>query len=224
MFKVSSPSNSLANYLSAENFFESGNTDAAVQDLLAATDKSQFENYAVESELDEEELAQFAGKSAVEAYQIALAGVARDDLPELATLKRLAQGINDLQTQEIAAGDPASVQNLAQMGMVLGNQLANGGGGKLVIDQLVGMAAETLALSQLNPNASCGFLGGQTPGQVLQQLKEQKASLRDLDASFQTAFPQLTGAEKANYIQRLQIYGELDAMRWVVQQHPPSTP
>jgi hypothetical protein len=34
----------------------------------------------------------------------------------------------------------------------------------------------------------------------------------------------MTEAELNNYSQRSQIYGEIDAMRWVVQQHPPANP
>jgi hypothetical protein len=224
LFKASSPSNSLANYLSAQDYFKSGNTDAAVQELLAATSKSQFDNYTVASELAEEELAQFCGNSPVEAYQIALSGVATEDLPELATFKRLAQGIEGLQTQETTAGDNTSVQSLAKMGMVFGSQLNSDGGGKLVIVQLVGMAIERVMLSQLDQNAGYDFLGGQTPSQVLQQLTEEKTSMRQLVVGFQAAFPQLTDAEKVSYIERSQTYGELAAMRWVVQQYPPSNP
>ncbi len=225
LFKASSPSNSLADYLSAQDYFKNGNKDAAVQELLAATGKSQFENYAVESELNEEELAQFCGQSPVEAYQIALAGsFAQGDEPELVTLKRLAQGIQNLQTQEMAAGDTASVQNLAQMGMALGNQLTGGGGGKLIIHQLVGIADEAIVLSQLDQNSSYDFPGGQTPAQVLQQNQAWKASVRELVVNFQAADPQLTEEEKVSYFQRAQTYGELNAMRWAVQQHPPNNP
>ena len=42
LFKNSSPSNSLANYLSAEDDFKNGNSDAAINELLSAKGKSQF--------------------------------------------------------------------------------------------------------------------------------------------------------------------------------------
>lgn len=225
LFKASSPSNSLANYLSAQDYFKNGNPDAAVNELLAATGKTQFENYAVESELNEEELAQFSGKSPSEASQIASEGFfAQVDGSELMTLKRMAQGIEDLQRQETAAGDTASAQNLAQMGMVLGNQLNSGGGGKFLIDQLVGIATEAKVLSQLDQNTSYDFLGGQTPGQIRQQNQAWKASMVELIQNFQLAYPNLTEDEMASYFERKKIYGEAEAMRWVVQQHPPNNP
>ncbi len=49
LFKNSSPSNSLANYLSAQDYFNNGNPDAGVQELLAASGKSQFNGFQTES-------------------------------------------------------------------------------------------------------------------------------------------------------------------------------
>src|SRR5450755_4339674 len=56
LFKQSSPSNSLANYLSAQDDFKNGKKDEAVQELLAASGKSQFDSFQTESRLDEEDL------------------------------------------------------------------------------------------------------------------------------------------------------------------------
>ncbi len=224
-FKASSPSNSLANYLSAQDYFKNGNTDAAVEELLAATGKSQFENYTVESELAEEDLAQFSGKSPVEANRMALNDFyGQVDVSELTTLKQLAQGIEDLQTQETAAGNTTSVQNLAQVGMVLGNQLINGGGGNLIINQLVGIADEHIVLAQLDPNTGYDFLGGETPSQIFQELTKQKKAITQILQSFDAIRPSMTEDEMVNYSKRMQIYGEIDAMRWVVQQHSPAKP
>lgn len=224
LFKASSPSNSLANYLSAQDYLQNGNAAAAIQELLAATTQSQFKNYAGESQLSVKDLAQFSGESPVAANRIALESFTAEDLPELATLKRLAFSMEDLQKQETTAGDSASAQNLAQMGMVLGNQLNSGESGELIINQLVGMATEAIVLSQLDQNARYDFLGGQTPAQVLQQLKEQKASYRELLNNFQAAYPQLTEEEMGGYFEQIKLHGELDAMRWAVQQHPPGNP
>ena len=45
LFKQSSPSNSLANYFSAEDDFKNGKSDEAAQELLVASGKSQFDNF-----------------------------------------------------------------------------------------------------------------------------------------------------------------------------------
>jgi hypothetical protein len=224
LLKASSPSNSLANYFSAQDYFKNGNTDAAVNELLAASDKTQFDNHATETRLDAEELYLDSGKSLTEATTYALGDMAGEDLPELATIKRVDQGIADLMQQKLTAGDADSAANLAQMGMIIADKLNSGDSGKYLINQLVGMATEAIVLQHLDQNTAYDCLDGQTPGQVVQQLKQEKAAYRELAANFQAAYPSMTEAELNNYTQRSQIYGEIEAMKWVIQQHPPNNP
>jgi hypothetical protein len=224
LFKTSSLSNSLADYFSAQDHFKNGNTDAAVNDLLAASGKSQFDNFEMESRLDSEAMYSYAGKSQIESGLASLADISAEALPELAIFKRLAQGMGDLQKQYLDAGDAESSVNLAQMGMALGAQISNGDSGKYIINQLVGRAIEAIALSHLDQNTSYDFLDGQTPAQVLQQLKDQRTSARELARQFSAVYPSLTEEEMADYFQRSKIYGEAEAKRWVIQQHPPANP
>src|ERR1035437_4425276 len=93
LFKASSPSNSLANYLSAQDDFKNGNTEAAASELLAASGKSQFDNYTMENQLDAEELYSASGKSPIEVATDGISDMAGENMPELAIFKRLAQGI-----------------------------------------------------------------------------------------------------------------------------------
>jgi hypothetical protein len=225
LFKASSPSNSLANYFSAEEHFKNGKTDEAVQELLAASGKSQFDNHAMETQLDAEELYLDSGKSPREAATFAMSDMGLENLlPDLMTIKKVDQGIGDLMKQKLTAGDADSAANLAQMGMIIADKLNSGDSGKYLISQLVGMATEAIVLSHLDQNTSYDFLDGQTPAQALQQLKDQKKSFRELAGNFSATYPSLTEGEMAGYFQRSQIYGEAAAMQWVVQQHPPADP
>ena len=106
----------------------------------------------------------------------------------------------------------------------MADNLNSGDSGKYLINQLVGMASEAVVLSHLDQNTAYDFLDGQTPAQILQENKQQKAALRELQANFQAAYPSLTDAELNNYSKRSQIYGEVAAMQWVIQQHPPADP
>jgi hypothetical protein len=217
LFKASSPSNSLADYLSAQTYFQSGQSDAAVKDLVAATGKPQFENYTMESQLDAEELGLFCGESPLKSTETALAGSAGDTA--LANLKQLASQMTDLQKQELSVGDKNSAENLAQMGTILGDQLNSGASGNYLINQLVGMAVESMMLDQLDPNTSYDFLDGETPDQRLQELKQQKAMLSQLVTGFDAIEPNLTDAERVSFQERVKIYGEVTALRWLMQQH-----
>ena len=222
LFKASSPSNSLANYLSAQDDLKNGNSDAAIQELLAASGKSQFDSFETESRLDAEDLYSSSGKSQLESSTDSLSDISKDMLPELAAFKRLAHGMDDLQQQYLNSGDANSAANLAQMGMSLVNQINSGDSGKYLINQLVGIADENIVLSKLDPNTSCDFLNGKTPSQVLQELKDQKASFRELIGNFSAAYPLMTPDEMTSYAERMKIYGEVPAMQWLVQQHPPN--
>lgn len=223
-FKASSPSNSLANYLSAQDYLKSGQTNEAVTELLAASGKSQFSTYSTEAFLDGEELNQFAGKTPLESEQLAFSHSMTDMLTEDGTLKQLAWSVADLEKQQVAIGDNVSAENLARMGLAFADQIRSGENGKLIINQLIANSSVALALSGLDQNTSYDFLGGQTPSQILQQLKEQKASFKELSQNFGAAYPNLTEAEMASYLERMKIYGEVEAMRWVVQQHPSNNP
>ena len=223
-FKASSPENSLANYLSAQDYFKSGQPEAAMKELLEASSKPQFADFTMETYLDEKELYRADGKSPLESNQAAMAALAGDLLPELSTLKVLAQSMGDSQKLYANSGDSASAENLAQLNFSLANRLTGGDSGKLVISQLVGMALEAIALRNLEPNTSYDFLDGETPSQRTEELKQQKLSIRQLYESFQSILPNLTETEKENFEEREKSYGEIPAMRWVMEQRGTGTP
>ncbi|MGH7950651.1 MAG: hypothetical protein ACREFE_01850 [Limisphaerales bacterium] len=220
LIKASSPSNSLANYLSAQDYLKNGNSAAAIQELLAADGKSQFDAFQTENLLDAEDLYSSSGDSAKETATFAMADMSEEDLPEMATLKRLSQGIGDLEQQYLNSGDADSAANLAEMGMTYANRLESGDSGKYIINQLVGIAVESVVLQKLDPNTSYDFLNGETPSQVVQEDKQQRQATMPTYQDFQAVYPRLTDDEIANYFKRVEIYGELDAMKWVIQQHP----
>ncbi len=224
LFKASSPSNSLANYLSAQDYFKNGNTDAAVQELLAASGKSQFNAFNTENMLDSEGLYSNSGDSPGKTATSAIADMAQEDLPELAAFKRLAQGIRDAQQQYLNSSDAGSAANLAQMGMQFGNQIESGDSGKYLLNQLVGIAVQSIMLHQLNPDTSYDFLGDKTPNQMIQELGQYKRSLVQPVESFNAIRPSMSDDEIANYYERWKIYGQTEAMKWAIQQHPPGNP
>jgi hypothetical protein len=220
LLKKSSPNNSLANYLSAQHYFENGQTAEAVQELLSANGKSQFDNFETESRLDAEAMYLSSGKSAIESAGASLADISDEATTEMANLKSLANSVRDLEKQYLDSNDADSAANLAQLGMTLANQLSSGDSGKYILNQLVGIADADVVLSKLDRNAAYDFLGGQTPDQVMRKLKEQRDMIHQSQRSFDTAYLKLTPDEINRYVERTKIFGELDAMKWVIQQHP----
>ncbi len=220
-FKDSSPENPLANYLSARDYFQSGQSDFAVGDLLEAAAKPAFKDYSMEFKLDQEELNLSAGRSSLQA-RLSSSAWAENLLPQLASLKALAQDVSALQKQYLGAGDSASAENLAQAGLMLASGLRSD---QFLIKQLVGNAIEATVLLQLDPNGSYDFIGGKSPDERLAEIKEQKASIRGLRESTYEALPNMSEAELLSYTERQRLYGEVEAMRWLRQRrNPPSRP
>jgi hypothetical protein len=218
-FKASSPSNSLGNYLSARDYFKNNQPAAAMNELLAASGKSQFKDYSMDTILAGEDLGRFSGSSAVDTRNAAMSDMSGDFLPELATLKGAAENIRDLEKQYVNSGDAASAQNLAQMGLALTARFSSGDDGKFLISQLVGMGAEAIVLDSLDKNTSYDFLGGQTPAQRLVERKQERASFRDLSKEFGVVYGTMSEDQRADFWERQKIYGEVDALRWSQQQN-----
>ncbi len=223
-FKQSSPSNSLADYFSAQNYFKEGRTEEALQDLLAASGKPQFENHALENQLDAEELYTDAGKTARESAELGMCSISVESIGQLPAFKQVAQGIMEVMKEKSGAGYAGETAALAQLGLGLSEKLNSGDSGKLLINQLVGMAIRNVSLSQLDKNIAYDFLDGKTPAQVLAESKQQKKEFNKLVSKFPFAETQMTDAESANYNQRVKIYGELAAMKWAAELHPPTNP
>ena len=224
--KTSSPSNSFANYLSAQDYFKNGQTDLAVQELLAASAKPEFDSHDVANILDAQEMYQESGLPETQIAGSAMGDMAEDNMPELSTLKQLDSAMADLMKQKNADGDNESALNVATMGMQLAHDIDSGDSGKFSINNLVARAIEGKFVSQLDPNTTYDFLDNQTPAQVQQQLAVDKADFKQTLGQFQTVqfgLYQDPAAMNA-YMQRMLIYGEPAAMKWAVQQYPPPAP
>ena len=94
-----------------------------------------------------------------------------------------------------------------------------GDGGKFVISQLVGIATEAIALGSLDQNSSYDFLGGKTPAQRLEEIKKQKLEFRELTKTIGPDFFSSSEEMQSGYRDRVKIYGEVAALRWLKQQH-----
>jgi RNA polymerase sigma factor (sigma-70 family) len=213
-FEQSAPDNALANYLSALDYFKSGQNDQAVQELNAASRKSQFQDYTLDSVQSREEAFLAAGYSAADAGMIA---EATTPLPQVAALKQLGQNIVGLANAYQQSGDPASAQSALQMAVNLGRNLDdNESGAPFLINTLAGMNIERNALSAMDPNTPYGG-AGQTVQDQLNQLAQQKTALKSLNDQFNdAAVPMMSPQDWLSYQQRHNIFGEAAADQWAI--------
>lgn len=229
-FKQSDPDNALPNYLSALNYMRAGQTDQAVQELVAASGKQQFEDYSAQRIQDNEQAYLAAGYSAPEAKAIVPLQQAiimesgsedeaeafaplQSQLPQLQQIKALAVNLRDLSKSYEQAGDQASAQAALQMAVNLGQRYYTSSADGF--SQLVGTAAELIALNNLNPGSPYGS-NGQTVQDRINQLKDQRSAIRGL---YQHAVPLLGALSEqdwSSYSDRARVFGEPAALQWVV--------
>ena len=213
-FRQNAPDNALASYVSALDYFKSGQTDQAVQELMAASAKSQFQDYFWDQVQNAEEAWRASGYSELDARWL---GMSQSLLPHLAQLKQLNQSIMDVANVYRQAGDETSAQAALQYNLQLGERLAELPNDPL-ITQLVGVAIQRNALSALDPNSLCGTTG-QTVADRLEQLKQQRELARNLNRQMEPLLPLLSPQDLITWADRRRAYGELNAMQWMINKY-----
>ena len=219
-FKQSAPDNALANYLSAQHDFQSGQTDQAVQELVAAFNKSKFRDYSGDFVQNIEEAYRAAGYSEGEAKAAAAYAL---PLPQLAELRRLGQNLGELANLYRQAGDESSAQSALQMGLTLGQRVAEPSGQNYLIHDLVGLAIERQILERMDP-ASPYDSAGHTVQDRLSELAQRREVIRELQGavdpsgkwdSLAGVLQTLSEQDLISFFDRVKVSGELEAMRWV---------
>jgi RNA polymerase sigma factor (sigma-70 family) len=211
-FKQSAPENALANYLSALDHFKTGQTDQAVQELIAASGKPQFQDYSLDRVQADEEAYRAAGYPVADAKIVATSHLV---LPQLAQVRDLGGKILDLANSYQQAGDEASRQAALQMAVNLGRRYGDASAGEMLIAQLVGINVERMALGAMDPKGAYG-VSGQTVQDRLDQLVQQRAAFRDLGQQADPLWPTMSDQDWISYHNRSATFGEEAAMRWLV--------
>ena len=213
-FKSSAPDNALANHLSALEYFNSGKSDQAVGELIAASGKGQIQDYTKDFVQNAEEAYLAAGYSPAEAKTLSTTGLA---LPQLGELRQLGETMVNLAASYRQGGDESSAQATLQLAANLGQGYRNTSG-EQVASQLVGMAVETMALSAMSPSSSYGDTG-RTVQDRINQLTQGRAALSELAQEITPIMETMSDQEWINFNDRLMIFGEEPAMRWLVAKH-----
>jgi RNA polymerase sigma factor (sigma-70 family) len=214
-FEKSSPDNALANYLSALNYFNSGQIDQGVQELTAASGKQSLQNYTLDRWKDDEEAYLSAGYSVAEAKFLATSDL---PLPQLAPLRQLGQDLVGLANAYAKTGDQASAEATLQMAVNLGQRYVPAAAGQAMICQLVGLAIERMAFSAMDPNSPYGD-NGQTVQDQLNLLAQQRTALKELGQQAGSLLETMPDQEWINYIDRWIIFGDSPAAQWLVNKY-----
>ena len=214
-FRDSDTGNALPDYLLAADHFKSGQTEQALQDISSASAKPALENYLVDFIQNAEEAYIGAGFSADEAKAIAATSAL---LPEQARLKQVGTELVELAKRYQQAGDEASARAVLEMGMNLGLRLDQTAQPTL-IQELVGIAIQKMVLNAMNPAAPYGDSGSTVQNQI-DALNARRNSYKELTSKSEPLLRTMSDQELARYFDRVKLFGDPAAMRWVVSKAP----
>ncbi len=213
--KQTAPDNSLPNYLSALDYFKSGQTAEAVQEINAAAGKDQFQDYSQARTQSDESAYLESGYAPGEAKMMANAFLTEAELPQV---KELAQNLIGLADGYLQSGDQGSHDTALQIAVDLGRRLDDPSGSESVLHHLVGLSMETAALSGLDPSAPYDA-AGQTVQNRLDQLAQQKVTLQTLTAEADPLWQTLSDQDWVGFHAQLGASGEESALRWLVSNY-----
>jgi hypothetical protein len=212
VFKQAAPDNALANYLSAANYFKSGQPEQAVQELQAGAAKPKYDDYTQDAIQSMEEAYRAAGYSEAESKAAATSGAL---LPHLAEMKQAGLGLIDLANTYRQAGDTASAQAALQMSLDLGQRLDDPNSMTL-IQTLVGIAIQRKGLDAMAA-AAPDAASGQAVQDQINALVQQRAAIRSMVSAvpMETWLPNATPEDVSAYFDRMRFSGEQKALQWL---------
>jgi hypothetical protein len=210
--KRSAPDNALANYLSAMDYFRSGQTDQAVQELAAASAKSEFKDYTLDRVQDDEEAYRAAGYTVAESQLVANQQLL---LPQLVETKELSNRMLALADSYRQNGDEASRQAVLEMALNLGRRYSEAAPGDRLISQLLGVAVERNALAAMDPQTRIDP-GGQTAQERIDQLTQTRAAVQALSKQADPIWHSINEQDLVSYNSRSLAFGEYAALQWLV--------
>ena len=214
-FEKASPDNALANYLSAGDYFKNGQTEQALLEMAAAAGKAQFQEFTVDRIEADDEAYLNAGVSLVESRQLATTALL---LPQLGQIKELALDMAGLAQSYQQAGDNDSAQNVLNMTAALGQRYGYDVPGEPLINELVGIAVQQIALKNMDPNAPFGD-NGQTVQDALNTLARQRTQIQADDQQITALVQNLSEQDWMVYEDRTMMFGEQSAVQWLLSKY-----
>jgi hypothetical protein len=214
--KVAAPDNALANYLSAANYFKSGQPELAFQEMEAGAAKPRYDDYTLEAMQGLTEAYQAVGYSDAESKA---AGTLTVGLNHLSEIKHAGLSLLDMANTYQQAGDGAAAQALRQMCLDLGQRLDDPNA-TTVIQTLTGIAMQSKALEALMANAP-DAAAAQAAQAQLDAVIRMREGIKAMTAAqcFNTWLQTAPAQEISNYFDRQRLFGERRAMEWLARQH-----
>lgn len=204
-FCRAAPDNALGDYLAAWEAFGRGAGEDAVRAMMQAYGKPVMDDYTLATLGNCQAAYRAAGYSEVMAAAASFNCTAITPVGYMGTLSRY---LLDLQAEYARAGDAASAQATAAMGVLMGERIQDGMG-NTVVGVLSGMAIERRSLERVDPDAVLDTTGD-TVAMRLKELDKCQAGIRDYMLNHDPAM--LGDEEFVAFFERLKKCGELGAL------------
>lgn len=208
-FHASQPDNAVAAYYMAGEHFKALDADQAIEELRRGAALDTFDDFSDASMLGTEGLALDLGLSSLEAKVRGMFG-----LP-LPYLTQFVEITNQLETYHGEQTSPDQANDLAALGVALGNDFSQGPASRLLINQLVGLSIETRFLRQLDPSMESSYFSG-TPEALLAEIQRDRNRIKEIASSeFTQQFMELDEPMAMHYLDRVRTQGEAAATEWL---------
>jgi hypothetical protein len=212
VLRQASPDNALPDYLAAAAHFQAGDQDAAVRDLIAASGKTNWDDFSRERTKGNEEAYLAAGTAVGDAKLFSSVGPAEPHLVQLKELGRDVLGLANLYQQ---AGDSSSRESALQIAVNMGQRLSDPSAGETMLRQTVGICIERAALQAMDPDSQFDTTGLTVQGR-LNELTKRVDEIRSFANKADPIWKTLKDQDWVNYEGQLAASGEEAALRWLV--------
>jgi hypothetical protein len=213
--KGSAPDNALANYLSASDYLQAGQTSEAINELVTGSGKPIFQDYWADATQNTEEAYRAAGYSEAEAKTAATSL----RVPEFTQLRGLDQGMLALAKTLGESGNQEEMQSVEQSGVALGQMLADPNARQSTGQYAMGMQIEQQFLSMMDPSSTVGQ-SRQTVKDQLAQISQQLQLFNSLAQKQGALLAGMSDQDLIDYADHLKVFGGLQALQWLANRQP----
>ena len=213
--KQSEPANALANYLSAAEYFNCGESALALGEVEAGAGKP-LQDFQLEFLQTDEEAYRGAGYSEADARSLA---AINQLLPDLGAYKNVGYTLVELANAYREANDMASAQGALGLALQLARRI-NVPDSLTLAQTVTSLAIEQKALGAMDPAAGIGE-GDRTAREELEAVTQQREAVKALNQQWATVAPGMSDQDLAAFFQRKSSFGELAGEQWAVQRFAP---
>lgn len=207
------PDNALPNYLAAGESFKTGDVEAALAAVEAASTRS-LADHNWESIQNAEDAWRSAGYSEADAKTMAMSTLT---LGHLAPLKKVAFELADLAAAYSDMGEAESAMALRHSALALAGQLQHRPA-NLIGNELVGIAMERKILGAFSSDTPYNDTG-LTVQERIDSLMERKTALAETARLQTEIFPHLSDKDRISLMDRIKTSGETAAWAWALKKY-----